>query len=159
MGQARADELHGVLSSVVRAQGLDLFDLEVAAGLVRVTVDREGGIDLEDLASANRALSRALDELDPLPGRYSLEVSSPGLERRLRTPGHFAGAVGETVMVRLRPGSPEPRRLRGRLVEAGEGAIVVETAGGRHRLDYDQVERARTELEWGATPREGVTTS
>lgn len=149
------DELHDVLSSLLAAHGLDLVDLEIGPGLVRVTVDRPGGIDLDGLASANRAVSAALDELDPMPGRYTLEVSSPGVERRLRTPEQFARAVGETVSVRTVADSGGPRRVQGRLASADATGFSLEgpeLAGGSRRLSYDEVERARTVFEWGAAP-------
>lgn len=150
-----ADELHGVLSPLLAAHGLELVDLEVRSGLVRVTVDRQGGIGLDDLASANRTISAALDEIDPLPGRYTLEVSSPGVERRLRTPEHFGRALGETVSVRTLPGTGEVRRVQGRLSVADESGLVLEgpeVPGGSLRIAYDEVERARTVFEWGAKP-------
>jgi ribosome maturation factor RimP len=101
-----------------------------------------------------------LDRLDPVAGRYTLEVSSPGLERHLRTPEHFARAVGETVSVRLRPGAAESRRVRGHLQSADEAGIVLsgpDVPGGRLVVAYDQVERARTVFEWGPSggPRPG----
>lgn len=160
MDQAtKASQLYDVLSPVVRALGLELFDVEIAAGLVRVTVDRQGGVDLDGLAAASKAVSRAVDEHDPLPGHFTLEVTSPGLERKLRTPAHFARAVGETVSVRLVPGEAEPRRFQGRLVAADAGGFEVEQPEGPRRVAYDRVERARTVFEWGATPRERVRTS
>ena len=156
MDQAtKASRLQEVLSPVVRALGLELFDVEVAAGLVRVTVDRQGGVDLDGLAAANKAVSRALDEHDPLPGRYTLEVTSPGLERKLRTPAPFARAVGETVSVRLVPGEEEPRRFQGRLAVADAEGIEVDQPEGSRRVPYDRVERARTVFEWGPTPPPG----
>jgi ribosome maturation factor RimP len=155
MVQGAAETLYGELSPVVGALGLDLVDVELSAGAVRVTVDRAGGVDLDALADANRAVSAVLDRIDPLPGRYALEVSSPGVERRLRTAEHFARAVGETVTVRLVPGSGDVRRLQGRLVSADGGGIVVdgpEVPGVSARIPYDQVERARTVFEWGSKP-------
>jgi ribosome maturation factor RimP len=152
---AMSDELHGVLSPLLAAHGLELVDLEVRSGLVRVTVDREGGIDLDSLASANRTVSAALDEIDPMPGRYALEVSSPGVERRLRTPEHFGRALGETVSVRTLPGTGDVRRVQGRLSAADESGFVLEgpeIPGGSLRIAYDEVERARTVFEWGAKP-------
>ncbi|HZD65206.1 MAG TPA: hypothetical protein VE152_03830, partial [Acidimicrobiales bacterium] len=95
---------------------LELFDLEVGAGLVRVLVDRPGGVDLDTLSLANRSISAALDQDDPLPGRYTLEVSSPGLERPLRTPAHFARFQGETVKVKTRSDGPGGRHCQGTLV-------------------------------------------
>jgi len=88
-----SDAIFDVLEPLLGAEHLELIDLEVRSSLVKVTVDRPGGVDLEWLALANRVASDALDELDPIPGRYTLEVSSPGVERRLRTPAHFEKAV------------------------------------------------------------------
>jgi len=150
-----SEQLYGVLSPLLAAQGLELVDVEVRSGTVRVTVDREGGVDLDALTTANRTVSTALDGIDPLPGRYTLEVSSPGVERRLRTPAQFSKAVGESVSVRLLPGHGEVRRVHGRLSSVDDGGFVVEGAevpGGSLRMDFDDVERARTVFEWGARP-------
>ena len=95
-------DLAGALSPLLEARGLDLVDVEVHGAQLTVFVDREGGVGLDELGDATREVSAALDDLDPMPGRYTLSVSSPGLERRLRTPAHFARAVGETVTMRDR---------------------------------------------------------
>lgn len=150
------DDLYEALRPVVAAHDLELVDVEAGAGLLRVTVDREGGVDLDGLASANRALSAALDDLDPMPGRYTLEVSSPGVERRLRTPAQFARAVGETVSVRLAAGTEGARRLEGRLAGADEEELELELPDGPVRLRYDAVERARTVFTWGPAPKPGT---
>ena len=150
-----SDDLHALLSPLLAADGLELFDVEVRAGLVRVTVDRPGGVDLDALATANATISAALEGADPVPGRYNLEVSSPGVERRLRTPSHFQRAVGETVTVRTLAGAEPARRVTGRLVGADDEGFEVEgpdVPGGTLRLGYDQVERVRTVFEWGARP-------
>jgi ribosome maturation factor RimP len=155
MAERDAETLYGELTPVVDALGLELVDVELSGVTVRVTVDRDGGVDLEALAVANGAVSDVLDRIDPLPGSYTLEVSSPGLERRLRRPAHFVHALGETVSVRLLPGSGEVRRLRGRLAEADEHGVRVEgpeVPGGSARVEYDTIERARTVFEWGAKP-------
>jgi ribosome maturation factor RimP len=150
-----SDELSDVVASLLVPLELELVDLQLTSGLVRVTVDRPGGVDLDALAEANRVVSRALDELDPVAGRYRLEVSSPGVERPLRTPAQFSRAVGETVLVRLQPGSGEIRRLQGTLRQADDAGFTLEGAdlpGGSARLEYGAVERARTVFEWGAAP-------
>src|SRR4051812_23545381 len=102
--------LHQLIEPIVAGLGLELFDLHytgsVLTVLVQRPVDADGsrpGVDLGALTTATRAVSRALDEADPIRGHYSLEVSSPGLERPLRTPAHFHGAVGETVSVKTTP--------------------------------------------------------
>lgn len=132
---------------------VEVVDVEVKAKLVRVTLDRPEGVDLELLTLANRILSAALDLCDPIPGRYSLEVSSPGLERLLRTPEHFARHVGTQISVKTRPGVPGERRFRGELTAADDAGITVAIeAGESRRLDYGAIERARTIFEWGSPP-------
>ena len=155
MAEGVAEMLCSELSSVVEELGLELVDVELSGGTVRVTVDRDGGVDLDGLAEANRAVSGLLDRLDPMPGRYTLEVSSPGLERRLRTPAHFTRARGEMVSLRLLPGTGESRRLEGRLVEADDSGVRVDgpaIPGGSAHVAYETIERARTVFEWGAKP-------
>jgi len=134
---------------------VELFDLEVGRGLVRVLLDRPGGVDLDTLTVANRAISAALDAADPLPGRYMLEVSSPGLERRLRTPEQFGRYVGQEVKVKTRPGVAGERRVRGCLVAAGEAGITVAGEGEERFIPYGDIEAARTVFEWGPAPRPG----
>jgi ribosome maturation factor RimP len=153
-----ANGLFDVLSPILAAAGLELVDLQVTQRQLQVVVDKSGGVDLDALAEANRAVSRALDELDPIPGRYTLEVSSPGLERKLRTPEHFARAIGELVTVRTLPSVAGERRLRGRISGTDESGFVLEDPelpGGSQRVAYADVERARTVFEWGSSATAG----
>jgi len=150
------EDLIPVLEPVLAAADLELVDLELRSGVLLVTVDRPGGVDLQALTDANRAVSTVLDELDPIPGRYTLEVSSPGVERTLRTPAHFAKAVGETVTVKTRPQVPGDRRLRGRLVAADADGLELEVDGAPGtpvRLAYSDIDKARTVFQWGPEPR------
>jgi ribosome maturation factor RimP len=145
-------DLTEALSPLLEARGLDLVDVEVQGAQLTVFVDREGGVGLDELGEATRDVSAALDELDPMPGRYTLSVSSPGLERRLRTPAHFARAVGETVTVRIDAGTSEVRRVTGTLAAADETGCLLtgpDVPAGELRIGYDQIERARTVFEWG----------
>ena len=149
-------ELAGALSPVVAARGLELVDVEVQGAQLTVFVDREGGVGLDELGEATKDVSAALDRIDPMPGRYTLTVSSPGLERRLRTPAQFERAVGETVTMRVDAGTADVRRLTGTLRAAdGTGCTVAgpDVPGGEVRISYDQIERARTVFEWGPAPR------
>jgi ribosome maturation factor RimP len=146
------EELFAKLQPVVTAADLELVDVELRSGVLLVTVDREGGVDLEALTDANRAVSGLLDELDPIDSRYTLEVSSPGVERTLRTPAHFVKAVGETVSVKTRPQVPGDRRRRGVLVAADEQGLTMEEEGGPDggvRLAYSDIDKARTVFVWG----------
>jgi ribosome maturation factor RimP len=146
------EDLVEALSPLLVSRGLDLVDIERKGAQLTVFVDRQGGVDLDELGEATRAVSAALDEIDPIPGRYTLSVSSPGLERRLRTPAHFTRAVGETITLRLHAGTDAVRRLQGTLESADESGCTV--AG--ERIAYDDIERARTVFEWVATPKPGA---
>ena len=150
------DELFDLLARSVAPVGLELVDVEVKSGLVRVVVDGPDGADLSAIADATRAVSAALDAHDPLPGRYTLEVTSPGVERPLRTPAHFRRAVGETVSVRTLSGGAGERRVTGRLDSADDEGFVLqghELGPEGRRFAYAEIERARTVFEWGAAAR------
>jgi ribosome maturation factor RimP len=152
-----ADRVRDLVLPILADRHLDLYDVEHAGGVLRVVVDREGGLDLDALSDATRAVSRALDEADPLSSRYTLEVTSPGLERTLRTPEHFAGAVGETVKIKTAPGADNERRVEGVLDAADGLGISVRTGKGDadiRRLTYDEVVRARTVFNWGPGTRD-----
>ena len=106
------------------------------------------------LALATRLISRELDHADPIPGHYTLEVTSPGLERTLRTPAHFARSLGSDVAVRLRDVSGDDRRVHGVLNAAGDTAFTVTRDDGTTRdIPYEQVDRARTVFHWGPAPK------
>jgi ribosome maturation factor RimP len=140
-------DLVNALSPLLEARGLDLIDVELHGSELTVFVDREGGVNLDELGSAAREVSAALDEIDPMPGRYTLSVSSPGLERRLRTPAHFARAVGEAVTIRILAGTLEAAD------ETGCTLVSADLPDGSLRIAYDEIERARTVFEWGPQPK------
>jgi ribosome maturation factor RimP len=148
----------------VTALGLELYDVELTgsgrARVVRVLVDREGGVDLDAVAAATEAVSPMLDAppLDSvISGPYALEVSSPGLERPLRTPAHFARAQGETISVKTRAGDDHPaRRVRGVVGDVdGSGFDLTQDDGTTEHLAYADVAQARTVFEWGPQPKRG----
>src|SRR4051812_37426038 len=155
MTSSTADTVRSVVAPLLDERGVDLYDVELTGGTVRVLVDREGGVDLDALGELTTSISGALDAADPLPGRYLLEVSSPGLERPLRTPEHFRAAVGRTVSIKTRPGTEGERRVEGELLAADDDGCTVAAAEGERRVAYVDVDRARTVFEWGAAPRPG----
>src|SRR4029453_5403531 len=108
------DRVRDLVLPLLDDRHLDLYDVEMQGPVLRVVVDSppgsDGGLDLDVLADATRAVSRALDDADPISGRYTLEVPSPGLERKLRRPEHFERAVGETVKIRIVAGVGDERR-------------------------------------------------
>ena len=145
------EEIRGVVEPALRAWDLYLYDVELAGRTLRVTVDRDGGVDLDTLSDVTRAVSSALDEHDPVPGgRYTLEVSSPGVERPLRRPEHFEWAVGSRVTVKTRPDAEGERRVEGQLVDVDDGGVTVAVDSEvERRIAYDQIVKARTVFEWG----------
>ncbi|MGI9119349.1 MAG: ribosome maturation factor RimP [Acidimicrobiales bacterium] len=147
---ATIETVERVVSPLLEPHGLHLYDVEFAGPTLRVLVDGPGGVDLDVLSQVTRELSSALDAHDPMPGRYTLEVSSPGLERPLRRPAHFAAAVGARIRVKTHPGVEGERRLEGELVAADDDGIAVEVDGGPRRLRHEEIERARTVFEWGS---------
>ena len=154
-----SDRLHDIVDPICTELDLELVDLEYAGAVVRVTIDRPGGIDMEAIAKVTRAVSRAFDEHDPIAGRFTLEVSSPGLERPLRTPEHFARSVGEVVALKVRAGVEGDRRVKGTLVAVDDDGITVAPAGAEpgatRRLAFDDLDKARTVFEWGPAPKPG----
>jgi ribosome maturation factor RimP len=138
------ERVRDVVEPILAARSLELYDIELVGDAVRVVVETS---DLEVIAQLTRAISRALDEADPIPDRYTLEVSSPGLERTLRTPAHFRGAIGSTVSIKTLSRVEGDRRTKGVLSGADDDGVTV----GERTLRYDEIERARTVFEWGPT--------
>src|SRR5437588_12020061 len=141
--------VHALVEPLLAAHGFQVVDVEQLGATLRVTVDRPGGIDLDAVSEATLVVSDALDRHDPVPGRYTLEVSSPGLERPLRTPAHFQRFVGSDVAVKTRPENEGDRRVEGTLESADDGGLVV---AGR-RLSYADVEKAPTVFVWDPAER------
>jgi ribosome maturation factor RimP len=146
-------ELETVVGRVVESAGLDLVEVtfrrEGRGRVLRVTVDRRGGVDLDAIAETSERLSRRLDAEGFAPGPYTLEVSSPGVERPLRRPEDFVRSVGEKL--RLSIGDPA-EVLTGKLAAANEDAVTVATEAGDRTVSYADITGARTVFEWGTRP-------
>ncbi len=148
------ERVRSAVEPPLSASGFELVDVERQGSVLRVTVDllvgpgdqedRTGGIDMDGLTDATRLVNEVLDREDLLGTQTSLEVSSPGIERPLRTPEHFRRFVGTEVAVKARPGTEGERRLSGVLEMADEEGVVV---AGR-RLAYADIEKARTVFVW-----------
>lgn len=152
------ERVRDLVAPMAAARDLEIYDIDYSGGVLRVYLDREGGAPLDLLAEVTRELSRALDDADPISGRYTLEVSSPGLERRLRTPAHFRWAEGRGVHVRRVAGVEGPRRASGRVLRADDDAVTLvldEPAGDELEIPYGEIDRARTTFEWGGAPKPG----
>jgi len=141
------DELAKLLEPAVERLGYELSDLEVKLGgkngVVRVFIDRPDGIGLEDCEAVSRAVSALLDVEDPLPGHYNLEVSSPGMDRKLTKMAHFQRFTGETVKVQMRFPIEGRKRFRGRLLSTDDENIVIDVDGESHTLPMATIDTAR----------------
>lgn len=141
------DELVALLEPTVARLGYELADLEVKLGgkdgVLRLFIDSPEGIDIDDCEKVSHAVSALLDVEDPLPGHYDLEVSSPGLDRKLTKPAHFQRFIGETVKVQMRFPLDGRRRFRGRLESCDEKDIVVEVDGQSYTLPMATIDTAR----------------
>tara|TARA_R110000782_G_scaffold226607_1_gene313403 strand:+ start:2288 stop:2740 length:453 start_codon:yes stop_codon:yes gene_type:complete len=142
-----SDELRKMLEPTVERLGYELTDLEVRlgskGGLVRVTIDKPEGIDLDDCETVSRAVSALLDVEDPMAGEYNLEVSSPGLDRKLTKVEHFQRFEGEIVKITMRFPIEGRRRFRGKLLSSNDENIVVEVDGESHSLPLATLDTAR----------------
>ncbi len=160
MSAEPAQRLWGLIEPYLAAEGIELDDLEVAgsggASLVRVIVDSATPMDVDTLARLSRGLSRLLDEADPLPGSYTLEVTSPGLERSLRRPRHFEKAVGREVRIKTKRPVEGSQHLRGVLTATGPDGVTLETETGGVTVAFDDVASARTVFSWDAAPKPGA---
>lgn len=152
-------DVEALVGPVVEASGLEVWDVafrgEGGRSVLRVTVDRDGGVDLDTIAEVSERLSRRLDLEDFGPKGYQLEVSSPGLERPLRTPRHYERSVGERVKVKTAVPVEGRNVLEGALVSADAEAIVVASEGGELRVPYADIASARTVFEWGTARSKG----
>ncbi|MEU6712649.1 ribosome maturation factor RimP [Nonomuraea sp. NPDC046802] len=150
MGSASPrDHLMKLLEPVVSAEGLDLEDITVTqAGrrrLLRVVVDRDGGVSLDEVADVSQAVSAALDGDDSMgQAAYTLEVSSPGVDRPLTEPRHWRRAAKRLVKAELKNGNV----VEGRIIAADESGVDIDVAGATRRLGFEDLTRGRVQVEF-----------
>ena len=154
------DRVHALVAPIATDLHLDVYDIERRGATIRITLDTppgsDGGITLDSLALATRLISRELDHDDPIAGHYTLEITSPGLERPLRTAAHFQRELGKTITVRLRDPQADPRRLQGALIAADERtARLLLDDGSEHSVAISDIDKARVVFEWGPQPKPG----
>jgi ribosome maturation factor RimP len=146
-----------VVEPYLAAERLDLDDVELLGHgpgtVLRVVVDGEN-VSVDRLADVSRGLSRLLDNRTNLGGPYQLEVTSPGLERKLRRPSHYAKSLGREVVVKLADGDGK-NTLRGVLSAAGEDSFTVEIGDERSVVNYQDVLTAKTVFRWEKAPKPG----
>ena len=132
----------------VESLGASLYDIvtvrEHDKNIFRVLVTAENGISLDKCAEISRMISPILDVDEPMGGEYILEVSSPGIERKLRKKEHFIASVGEKVKIK----NFATEVYKGELISADNEKVVVETEFGKEEITYDNILAAATYFEW-----------
>ena len=146
-----------VVEPYLAAERLELDDLELngqgRGRVLRVTVDGED-LHIDRLADLSRNLSRLLDNETDLEDSYQLEVSSPGLERKLRRPSHYKKSIGREVVAKVSDGDSKAT-LRGLLAEAGEHSFTIDSESGPREVAYADVVNAKTVFRWEKAPKPG----
>jgi ribosome maturation factor RimP len=141
------DQLLELLEPVVGGLGYELWELEYVTrqggGLLRLYIDADAGIGVDDCARVSRAVSAVMDEADPIPVAYTLEVSSPGMDRVLRTQRHFAHCIDALVRVELSRLLNGRKRFAGRLLAVEAGQITLQVDDDRVELPIEAIHKAR----------------
>lgn len=154
------DTVTAMVAPILADLSLELYDLEFAGGTLRVTIDTPAGgpagVDIDQISLVTRLLGRELDHNEnAVPGRFTLEVSSPGLERTLRTPQHFAREVGKEVTIRLTSELDGRRRFAGLLVSAtdSDATVRLSDSGDTVTIPLSMVDKAKTVFVWESQPK------
>ena len=147
-------DAESLVRPVVEGAGFELFDVSFGGSggtrTLRVTVDRDGGLDVDTIASLSDKIARRLDLEGFGDGRYELEVSSPGIERPLKTPAHYARAVGARVKVKTASPVDDAQVHEGILLAADEGRIELDIDGTTRAIPVARIASARTVVDWSA---------
>jgi len=138
--------LINLLEPAVNALGYELIDLDVRAGrngLLRLFIDKDPAVTLDDCERVSRHIGDLLDVEDPIVSNYVLEVSSPGIDRRLRTPEHFEAVVGADISIELQQAVQGRKRFKGRLNGVESAELQIEVDGTLWHLPLSSVRTAR----------------
>lgn len=149
MSSVHQEQIVALLEPEIERLGYELADIElnlVGGGVLRLfidTMDNEAGITLEDCEAVSRQVSALLDVEDPIPGEYNLEVSSPGLNRRLVKEAHFERFAGSKVKVKLKQLFEGRRNFKGRLVGYDEPNVLVKEGKQTFAIPFKDIDSAR----------------
>jgi len=143
---AKVDQLSDMLRPAAEALGYEFLGVEyIGQGkhtILRVYIDHENGINVDDCASVSHQVSGILEVEDPIASQYTLEVSSPGMDRPLFTMAHFSEYVGQEVQMRCHVGVDGRRKFKGKLVSAKDERLVVEVDNQSYEIDFHDVDKA-----------------
>lgn len=141
-----------LLEPLLRGKGLELFDVEYKGsgkrGVLRIFIDKEEGITVDDCALVSRELGTLLDVHDVIPSSYTLEVSSPGLTRPLRNPADYTRFTGNKVKIKTSEEIDKRKVFIGTLAGIEDGIVTVEADGARYEIPYGSIEKANLELDF-----------
>lgn len=153
-GATLSDKIRMVVAPFIRSLGLELFDLQISGRSLRIFIDKEGGVALEDCENLSRLLGPALDVADHIPNAYTLEVSSPGLNRPLRHAGDFQRFVGKKIKVITTEKMINQKVFVGRLSDFnGEMLDLLTDEGEALKIPLNQISKACLEIEFPAERR------
>jgi ribosome maturation factor RimP len=152
-----AQKLWDRIDPYVAAEGIELDDVEILGGgqIVRVTVDSDEEVGVDRIAELSRGISRLIDDDDPFKGSYTLEVTSPGLERKLTRPRHFEKSIDAEVKVKTFREVAGTKEHKGIITSSGDTGFTVDIDGQEREISYDDVSSARTVYVWEKSPRPG----
>ena len=143
---AKEQSLLRALEPRAAQEGVEVVTVEVVgsrkAPTIRVYIDGPDGVSFDELARTQSWIGDLMDELDPFPGAYMLEVSSPGIDRPLRTPEHFQRFCGEEAHVRTVRPLDGTSSFKGTLASADGDSVVIETEHGTHTIPFSEIKRA-----------------
>ena len=155
-----AKRLWDIVEPFVAAEGVELDDVEVIgnerARILRVTVDAKDGVGVDRIATLSRGVGRLLEAEDFFSDAYTLELSSPGLERKLRLPNHYLKSVGREAKVKTRVEIDGARNHRGAIVSADDKGFTLGIDGADRRIEFDDVVSARTVFVWDKSAKSGA---
>lgn len=146
------ESVREILNPLLLEDGFELVDLEYRregwGRVLRIYIDKEGGVTVDDCAKLSRELGTLLDVHDVIPGSYNLEVSSPGLTRALKRPRDFERFRGKRVKIKTKTDIEDRRVFVGRLLDFADNVATVLVDGRTYLIEYDKIERANLELDF-----------
>ncbi|WP_298135364.1 ribosome maturation factor RimP [Acidiferrobacter sp.] len=143
--RVQTDRLRALVEPALAHLGFEVVDIEFVSGqkTLRIYIDRPQGVDVDDCARVSRQVSALFDVEDPIPGQYTLEISSPGLDRPLVRPGDFARFAGSLVKLKTMLPVDGRRNFQGRLVGLIDGRVILKADETRYDLAFENIEKAR----------------
>lgn len=140
--------LHDTIKMTVEGCGLQLYDIvhvkENDQNIFRVLITSKEGINLDQCAQVSQLISPILDIQEPMSGNYNLEVSSPGIERKLKKPDHYKASIGENIKIK----DIAMEVYKGKLINADDEKIIIDTEFGQEEIKYDMILSAATYFQW-----------